>query len=44
MTIELTIDDPKYYTEPFTVSTSYDRTDYEVRDSACTLRDAAASE
>ena len=39
LTVELTFDDPNYYTEPFTVSTVYDRSDYEIRDSACTFRE-----
>lgn len=43
LTIELTFDDPNYYREPWTVSTLYDRSNYEVRDSACTLREHIAT-
>ena len=41
LTVDYTFDDPNYYREPWTVSRVYVRSDYEIRDSECTVSDPA---
>ena len=41
--VDYTFDDPNYYREPWTVSRVYVRSDYEIRDSECTVSDSAVT-